>query len=52
MIIIDRDIGRRVYNNIFGHESLKAIIEYLNLKKVKDMIIRLYRSGNKMRAGV
>lgn len=35
MIIIDRDIGRRVYNNIFGHESLKAIIEYLNLKKVK-----------------
>lgn len=35
LIIIDRDIGRKQFTNVFGHDSLKAIIEYLNLKKVK-----------------
>jgi len=33
--IIDRDIGKKQFSNVFGHDSLKAIIEYLNLPKVK-----------------
>ena len=35
LIIIDRDIGKKQFVNVFGHDSLKAIIEYLNLEKVK-----------------
>ena len=35
LIIIDRDLGKERFNNVFGHDSLKAIIEYLNLKKVR-----------------
>lgn len=35
LIIIDRDIGKKQFSNVFGHDSLKAIIEYLNLPKVK-----------------
>ena len=35
LIIIDRDLGKQRFNNVFGHDSLKAIIEYLNLKKVR-----------------
>ena len=35
LIIIDRDIGKKQFTNVFGHDSLKAIIEYLNLEKVK-----------------
>ena len=35
LIIIDRDIGQRRFTNVFGHDSLKSIIEYLNLKKVR-----------------
>ena len=35
LIIIDRDIGKRTYTNVFGHDSLAVIIEYLNLPKVK-----------------
>ena len=35
LIIIDRDIGKRTFTNVFGHDSLGAIIEYLNLPKVK-----------------
>lgn len=35
LIIVDRDIGKKTFSNVFGHDSLKAIIEYLNLKKVK-----------------
>ena len=35
LIIIDRDIGKRTFTNMFGHDSLAAIIEYLNLPRVK-----------------
>ena len=35
LIIIDRDIGKRTFTNVFGHDSLAAIIEYLNLPRVK-----------------
>ena len=35
LIILDRDIGQGTYANVFGHDSLKAIIEYLNLSKVR-----------------
>ncbi len=35
LVIIDRDIGKRTFSNVFGHDSLGAIIEYLNLGKVK-----------------
>ena len=35
LIIIDSDIGKRTYTNVFGHDSLAVIIEYLNLPKVK-----------------
>ena len=35
LIILDRDIGKGTYSNVFGHDSLKAIIEYLNLTKVR-----------------
>ena len=35
LIIIDRDIGKKLFNNVLGHDSLAAIIEYLNLPKVK-----------------
>ena len=35
LIILDRDIGKKEFSNVFGHDSLGAIIEYLNLEKVK-----------------
>ena len=35
LIIIDRDIGKRRFMNVFGHDSLRAIVEYLNLPRVR-----------------
>lgn len=35
LLIIDRDIGKRTFSNVFGHDSLKSVIEYLNLSKVR-----------------
>ena len=35
LIVIDRDLGRQVFQTVLGHDSLGVIIEYLNLKKVK-----------------
>ena len=35
LIIIDRDLGKQVFQTVLGHDSLGVIIEYLNLKKVK-----------------
>ena len=35
LVIIDRDLGRQTFSNVFGHDSLKAVIEYLNLKKFR-----------------
>ena len=35
LVIIDRDLGRQTFSNVFGHDSLKAVIEYLNLSKFK-----------------
>ena len=35
LVIIDRDLGRQKFSNVFGHDSLKAVIEYLNLSKFK-----------------
>ena len=35
LIIIDRDIGKVKFDNVFGHDSLKTLVEYLNLSRVK-----------------
>lgn len=35
LIIVDRDLGQKLFNTVLGHDSLGSIIEYLNLKKVK-----------------
>ena len=35
LVIIDRDLGRKQFINVFSHDSLKAIVEYLNLKKFR-----------------